>query len=105
VKKFYILTAILLVFFSFIWAQGEFEDEIKAEVGITGVGVKAGLLYLTSEYGFAPGFGLWLDWAKLGQNIIVDGGLEYWVAQRGAKAWDKERKRGFCDLFHIKIRR
>ena len=102
-KKIYVLiTAILLLFFSFTWAQGEFEDEIKAEVGITGVGVKAGLLYLTSEYGLAPGFGLWFDWAKLGQNIIVDGGLEYWVAQRGAKAWDKERKRDFAIFFTLK---
>ncbi len=62
--------------------QYEQKSAFSPDIGMKAIAGKAALLYISSDYGITPGFGIWADLGHLSKEIGLDAGVEYWNAGR-----------------------
>jgi len=77
---------VFILIFSAIVVWGQYdqyeEDGFKPNLGFKGIAGKGAIIYLSSDYGITPCFGLWTDIGNITKEIGLDAGFEYWNAGR-----------------------
>ncbi|MCD6594918.1 outer membrane beta-barrel protein [bacterium] len=83
-RKSMILLPLILIILIYGQGYNQYEQEsgFSPDIGMKAIAGKVAILYVSSDYGITPCFGIWADLGHFTKEIGLDAGVEYWNAGR-----------------------